>query len=83
MHIDSLRVDDHLPPTEDLPLVDDFVTKGRTLLAAATVLRAAFPNARVKAFALIRTIGLVPEPPQLVDPVLGAITWQEDAVTEP
>ena len=45
VHIDSLTIDDYLAPSESLVLVDDFVTKGRTLLACASLLAAAFPAA--------------------------------------
>jgi hypothetical protein len=57
-------------------LVDDVVTKGRTLLAAATRLQEAFPFARIRAFALLRTMGLLPGVGQLLDPCVGEIRWK-------
>lgn len=57
-------------------LVDDVVTKGRTLLAAAARMREAFPDAEVRAFALIRTMGLTPEVDHLLDPCVGEICWR-------
>jgi phosphoribosylpyrophosphate synthetase len=64
----------------NLLLVDDFVTKGRTILAAATVLNRAFPAAQIQAFAVVRTMGLVPE--------VEKIRWEiravgDDALRDP
>jgi hypothetical protein len=59
-------------------------TKGRTLLAAAMRMREAFPGAQLRAFALVRTMGLVPEVRQLLDPCQGEIRWAgEDAQRDP
>jgi hypothetical protein len=58
-----------------LLLIDDFVTKGRTLLAAAATLREALPEAEVRAFALARTLGHVPGLEHLVAPCEGEIRW--------
>jgi Na+/citrate or Na+/malate symporter len=46
---------------ERILLVDDVITKGRTLIAAATRVHEAFPQAPICAFALLRTMGLVAE----------------------
>ena len=54
-------------------LVDDFVTKGRTILAAASVLNTAFPDAQIQAFAVVRTMGLVPDVEKIRWPVEGEI----------
>jgi predicted amidophosphoribosyltransferase len=68
-------------PTEMRPasivLIDDVVTKGRTLLAAATRLHEAFPCAEIRAFALVRTMGLVSGVQQLLDPCQGEIRWKD------
>jgi predicted amidophosphoribosyltransferase len=53
-------------------LVDDVVTKGRTLLAAAMRLHEAFPLARIRGFALLRTMGFQ-EIGRLLDPCVGEI----------
>lgn len=72
-HLDSMRVTATLEPPERIVLVDDVVTKGATLLAAASVVRHAFPEADVACFALIRTLGLQPEIERIVDPIVGVI----------
>ena len=76
-HVDSLAVlvqEQSLLPIE-LTLVDDVVTKGTTLCACALKLRESFPNATIRGFALIRTMGLVPDVREIVDPCVGSITY--------
>jgi hypothetical protein len=65
-------------------LVDDVITKGRTLLAGAMRLREAFPYAQVRAFALFRTMGLAGHIERLLDPCEGEIRCvREDAWRHP
>lgn len=59
----------------DMLLIDDVITKGRTLLAAAARLHDAYPQARIRAFVLLRTMGLTPEVDRLLDPCIGEIRW--------
>ncbi|TLY79392.1 MAG: hypothetical protein E6K49_03865 [Gammaproteobacteria bacterium] len=60
------------------------VTKGRTLLAAAARLHEAFPDADVRAFALVRTMGFLPQLDHLLEPCEGVIRWAGgDARREP
>ncbi|HMK86745.1 MAG TPA: hypothetical protein VK437_12370 [Steroidobacteraceae bacterium] len=59
-----------------LVLIDDVITTGRTLLAAAMRLHGAFPLARLRAFALLRTMGLVADVERLLDPCVGEIRWR-------
>ena len=56
-------------------LIDDVITKGRTLLAAAARLREAFPETEIRAFALLRTMGFIPGVQRLLDPCTGEIRW--------
>jgi hypothetical protein len=75
LHYDSFRVE---PPSfriASIVLIDDVITKGRTLLAAAARLREAFPGAPVRAFALLRTRGLTSGVKQLLEPCKGQIRW--------
>lgn len=63
-----------------LTLVDDVITRGRTLLGAAARLREAFPGARVRAFALLRTLGRGEPLCRVLDPCEGEVRWmREDA----
>lgn len=71
-------------PPHRIVLVDDVVTKGRTLLAAALRLREAFKDADVRAFALLRTVGFRSRLERLVEPCCGVIRWGGgDARREP
>src|SRR5579859_349915 len=74
-HYDSFAVEaaTALPPR--VVLVDDVITKGRTLLAAAARLQDAFPAAEIRAFAMLRTMGLVEGVDHLLEPCVGEIRW--------
>lgn len=83
-HYQSFAVIPAMRPPTDIVLIDDVITKGRTLLAAALRLQQAFPKADIRAFALVRTMGLVLNVERLLDPCVGAIRWNgEDAYREP
>jgi hypothetical protein len=69
------RVRDGDTDVTDILLVDDVVTKGRTLLAAASRLHEAHPTARIRAFALLRTLGFAAELQGLLQPCIGEIRW--------
>lgn len=71
--LESLAVETSLLVPEKETLVDDFVTKGATLLASTSLLKEAFSGTSVLAFALVRTMGLVPEVEKIVDPCVGRI----------
>jgi hypothetical protein len=58
-----------------LTLVDDVVTRGRTLLAAAARIRDTFPGATICAFALLRTLSPNDAPRRVFDPCEGEIRW--------
>lgn len=83
-HYDSFAVAQATTPPQQVMLIDDVVTKGRTLLAAAARVQEALPNADIRAFALLRTMGLVPEVNRLLDPCIGEIRWESgDAQRNP
>jgi adenine/guanine phosphoribosyltransferase-like PRPP-binding protein len=76
-----LRVDSNLlERPRRITIVDDFVTKGATLLAAASRVQEAFPEAEVRAFALVRTKGLVADIESISEPCEGLITRVGDHV---
>lgn len=76
LHYESFSIEYPPAPPEKIILVDDVVTTGRTLLAAASRLHDAFPAARIQAFALVRTMGLIPRVKRLLEPCKGEIRWQ-------
>ena len=75
-HYDSFAIATAPMTPCHLVLVDDVVTKGRTLLAAAARLHDAFPAADIRAFALLRTMGFVVGVDRLLDPCVGEIRWR-------
>jgi predicted amidophosphoribosyltransferase len=76
IHYESFAIERATLAPERIVLVDDVVTKGRTLLAAASRVREAFPHAQIRAFALVRTMGLVSGIERLIDPCRGEIRWR-------
>lgn len=74
-HYDTMQAAADFAATERITLVDDFVTKGNTLLGAASRLAEAYPRATISVFALVRTKGLQREIDALVEPVVGRI-WE-------
>jgi predicted amidophosphoribosyltransferase len=83
-HFESFSVRPSAQPIERILLIDDVITKGRTALAAATRLRSAFPDADVRVFALIRTLGFADQLAQLTAWCHGVVRWAGgDARREP
>jgi hypothetical protein len=79
-HLESLAVDAVLARPSRVAVVDDVVTKGATLLATASAVKELFPDADVRGFAMLRTMGLQPEVEQIRDPCVGTIrllAWGE------
>lgn len=76
LHYESFVIERPTIPPERIVLIDDVVTKGRTLLAAASRVQEAFPCAEIRAFALVRTMGLISGVQQLLDPCKGEIRWK-------
>ena len=74
-HYASFRLELPEHPPESVVLIDDVITRGRTLLAAAAHLREALPGAQIRAFALLRTCGLDPHIRTLLEPCRGEIRW--------
>jgi hypothetical protein len=77
-HYESLALEPSITAVRRLVLIDDVVTKGRTLLAAAMRVREALPGAEVRAFALLRTMGRIADVDRLLDPCQGEIRWAGD-----
>lgn len=83
-HFETMAIESSLLRAKRITVVDDVITKGATLLAAASRVQEAFPDAEVRAFALLRTMGLVEEIDKIVDPCTGTITLvRGEAVRNP
>jgi predicted amidophosphoribosyltransferase len=74
-HYESFALADSPLRLNNIVLIDDIVTKGRTLMAAAARVRERFPEARIRAFALVRTMGRGGELHALLHPCRGEIRW--------
>ena len=71
-------------PLNRIVLIDDVITKGRTLFAAALRLRCTFPHADIRAGALVRTTGFLSHLDRVLEPCHGVVQWAGgDARREP
>lgn len=70
-HLRTMQIVPEVFSHTQITLVDDIVTIGRTILAAASHVQAAYPDARVRAFGLIHTSGLGAEVDEIVKPYVG------------
>lgn len=79
-HYDSMQASASLDTPARMVVVDDVVTRGCTLLGAVSRLNAAYPNADIKAFALMRAIsnGDIDD---ILSPRIGRIDLQADGST--
>ena len=73
-HQNSIRIDFDLDIGDRILVVDDIVTRGDTLFACVTMLEDACSEVEVLGFALVRTMGLIPEVEKIIDPTEGTIT---------
>lgn len=78
-HLETISVQEQIsePPPSEILLVDDIVTRGATLLGAANRLAEAFPKARIRAFAGMRTISVPSDFEATYDPCSGTIEYRE------
>ncbi len=74
-HYRTIACAPSVPRPSTILLVDDILTKGATLLGSATRLRETFTDARLSAFAAMRTLGLQPDIEELIDLCQGLIRW--------
>ncbi len=83
-HYESIGGRSMVTDRPSLCLIDDVITKGATLLGAASRLQETFPQATISAFALVRTLGFVDDIESIVDPSVGTITLRGgEAVRDP
>lgn len=71
-HMETLECSGGIFPI-NFTLVDDVITKGSTIAASAAVLKAAYPQSTVRAFALVRTMGMIPEVHSILAPWVGVV----------
>ena len=67
----AVKIPLHDKPPDRILIIDDVITRGATLMAAAARLRDAYPEATIEAFALARTETMGEK---FYDPCMGEIT---------
>lgn len=72
-HLESLAISSQLLPRPRILIVDDIVTMGAMLLAGASLEKTTYPGSTIATFALVRTMGLVPDVEAIVSPCVGCI----------
>ena len=79
-HYESVEVTTaNLISPDIITLVDDVITRGSTLMGVHERVRAAYPNATIHCFALVRTIS-GDDIDTILDPVEGTISYGHDGV---
>jgi uracil phosphoribosyltransferase len=73
-HLESFTFHPQLINPDQITVVDDFITKGATTIAAASLLKHHFPEAKISVFGMIRTRGLQPDVERIVEPCIGLVT---------
>jgi predicted amidophosphoribosyltransferase len=72
-HYASMEVQKVFPEPHEILLVDDIVTRGATAIGAANKLAEAFPRARIRLFAAMRTISPPDTFTDTMAPCIGTI----------
>ena len=78
---ESMTVQGKLSEPEEIVVVDDIVTRGATVLGAASRLRDSFPHARIVGFAAMRTVSNPDEFEGEYSPCSGSIESQDGGGT--
>jgi hypothetical protein len=72
-HLATMAATPWLASGKHITVVDDVVTKGRTLFAGCVLVQEVQPGATVRAFGLVRTQGFAANVAGTVDPVVGEL----------
>ena len=77
-HYNSMKVQKILVEPKEILVIDDIVTRGSTLLGSVNRLVDAFPNTKIRGFALMRTVSDPNQFERITDPRVGKITLRDD-----
>jgi predicted amidophosphoribosyltransferase len=80
-HLDSMSCRPMLVARRKILVIDDVVTRGATLLACTSLLAERFPEAEVRAFALVRAMTNPSEFDGMLAPAIGSITLRPQGDT--
>jgi len=73
-HYESMRVHEILFEPKEIVLVDDVITRGATILGGVNRLAEAFPDAKIRGFAMMRTMSVPEKFSDVEAPCIGTIT---------
>ena len=73
-HYESMQVKKLLFDPEEIVLVDDVITRGSTVMGGVNRLAEAFPNAKIRAFAMMRVMSDPDDFSDVEDPCVGTVT---------
>jgi len=77
-HYESTHVKKLLFEPEEIIPVDDVVTRGATIMGGVNRLKEAFPNSKIRAFAMMRVMSDAEAFVDVKDPCVGTITMHGD-----
>ena len=77
-HFDSMLATIDLSTPTEITLVDDVITKGATMMAAALRIWAVHPNATIYGFAVFRTRNFDDDIAAVVAPSFGKLRYSEE-----
>ena len=79
-HYDSLGVET-VHEADEILIIDDVITRGASMMGAANRLAAIFPDAKIRGFAIIRTVSRSEEFRAMEDPQIGSIILDANGET--
>lgn len=83
-HYNSMRVKESLLEPQEIILVDDVITRGARAMGAVNRLAEAFPKAKIRVFAIMRTISNSAKFSKIIEPCIGTISLIEtDSFRDP
>ena len=77
-HYDSMSVEPSLVHPDNILLVDDILTMGSTLLGAANRVAKIYPDACIRGFVAMRTVGRIYKFREVWDPDITFVTLSSD-----
>lgn len=80
-HLRTLQAESRLDVADEILLVDDVVTRGATLLGAASRLHLVYPHAHIRALVMMRAVSDPKDFAKITDSCVGSITLRPDGTT--
>lgn len=77
-HYNSVKVERTLSNPDEILIIDDIVTRGHTIIGVANRLIETYPNARIRAFAAMRTVSKPENFVKILEPCVGTIRLEGD-----